>query len=58
MKLYHYTSIDSFIKIWDCECLKFSVGKTTNDSFEHNKNLMLTQCSFPSAKNNGLIDMC
>ena len=34
MKLYHYTSIEAFKKIWESKSLKFSVSKTTNDYFE------------------------
>lgn len=56
MKLYHYTSIDSFVNIWKSKCLKFSVCKTTNDSFERNKSLRLTKDSFPSAKDNKTIE--
>lgn len=56
MKLYHYTSIDSFKKIWENKSLKFSVSKTTNDSFERNKSLWLTSGSFPSAKDTNIIE--
>ncbi len=56
MKLYHYTSLDSFKRIWDSKCLKFSVSKTTNDSFERNKSLRLTNGSFPSAKDANTIE--
>ena len=55
MELYHYTTIDSFMKIWENKCLKFSVSKTTNDPFERNKSLRLTNGSFPSAKDNNTI---
>ena len=47
MKLYHYTSLSSFEKIWENKTIKFSVSKTTNDFFERNKSLRLTSNSFP-----------
>ena len=56
MKLYHYTSIDSFNKIWESKSLKFCVSKTTNDSFERNKSLRLTKNSFLSLKDGGAIE--
>ena len=56
MKLYHYTSIDSFKKIWESKSLKFCVSKTTNDSFERNKSLRLTKNSFLSLKDGGAIE--
>ena len=56
MKLYHYTSIDSFKKIWVSKSLKFCVSKTTNDSFERNKSLRLTKNSFLSLKDGGAIE--
>lgn len=37
MKLYHFTTLDSFSKIWVTKTLKFSVYKNLNDSFEVNK---------------------
>lgn len=40
MNLYHYTSIDSFKKIWQSKSLKFSEGKGTNDFFERNKTVL------------------
>ena len=56
MKLYHYTSIDSFEKIWESKSLKFSVSKTTNDSFERNKCLKLTRNTFSSKKEGKAIE--
>ena len=37
MKLYHYTSVSSFSKIWQSKALRFSEGKGTNDYFERHK---------------------
>ena len=37
MKLYHFTTLESFTKIWVTKTLKFSVYKNLNDSFEVNK---------------------
>lgn len=37
MKLYHYTSVSSFSKIWQSKTLRFSEGKGTNDYFERHK---------------------
>lgn len=56
MKLYHYTSVESFEKIWDSKSLKFSQCKTTNDSFERNKSLRLSWDSFPDTKDKEIIN--
>lgn len=37
MKLYHFTTLESFTKIWVTKTLKFSVYQNLNDSFEVNK---------------------
>ena len=37
MKLYHYTTLDSFAKIWVSKQLKFSPSQNTNDMFEREK---------------------
>ena len=37
MKLYHFTTLDSFTKNWVTKTLKVSVYKNLNDSFEVNK---------------------
>ena len=42
MKLYHYTSLNAFQKIWEKKRLKFSESKTTNDTFERNKSLRIS----------------
>lgn len=42
MKLYHYTSIDSFTKIWVSQQLRFSEAKNLNDIFEKQKTFSLS----------------
>lgn len=37
MTLYHYTSLDSFLSIWESKTLRFSYSKNTNDFFERVK---------------------
>jgi hypothetical protein len=37
MKLYHYTTVGKFSKIWEGKCLKFSMYDRTNDIFEKYK---------------------
>lgn len=46
MTLYHYTSIESFRKIWESKSLLFSLSETTNDFFERFKTFVLTQDTF------------
>ena len=48
MKLYHYTTIDAFLKIWVSNQLRFSKHKNTNDPFERRKayNLPITTSNF------------
>jgi len=46
MTLYHYTSIESFRKIWKSKSLLFSLSETTNDFFERFKTFVLTQDTF------------
>lgn len=38
-KLYHYTNLDSFIKIWENQTLKFGVISGVNDINEYNKRI-------------------
>ncbi len=47
MKLYHYTSLDSFSKIWMSRSLLFSESKGTNDVFESKKILAIDHCTVP-----------
>lgn len=47
MKLYHYTSLDSFSKIWKSHSLLFSESKRTNDVFESIKILEIGECKLP-----------
>lgn len=46
MKLYHYTKIDNFEKIWDSKTIRFAPAETTNDFFERFKTFVLTQNTF------------
>ena len=46
MKLYHYTTIDKFEKIWDSKTIRFAPAETTNDFFERFKTFVLTQGTF------------
>lgn len=48
MKLYHYTTIDAFLKIWVSNQLRFSKHNNTNDPFEKRKayNLPITTPNF------------
>lgn len=47
MKLYHYTSVDSFKKIWESKSLKFSDSKKTNDIFEKRKLIQVYSVTYP-----------
>lgn len=47
MKLYHYTSVKSFKKIWESQSLKFSDSKKTNDVFEKRKLVQVYKVTFP-----------
>ena len=47
MKLYHYTSLDSFSKIWISHSLLFSESKRTDDVFESIKILEIGECRLP-----------
>ena len=47
MKLYHYTSLDSFIKIWMSGHLLFADSNCTNDIFESKKISSLGNCKIP-----------
>ena len=38
-KLYHYTNLDSFIKIWENQTLKFGVISGVNDINEYSKRI-------------------
>lgn len=49
MKLYHFTSVKSFKKIWETQSLKFADSKKTNDIFEKKKILQVTNLIFPEA---------
>ena len=47
MKLYHYTSLESFSKIWISHSLLFSNSNRTNDVFESKKILSIGDCRIP-----------
>ncbi len=47
MKLYHYTSVKNFKKIWESKSLKFSDSKKTNDIFEKRKMIQVYSVTFP-----------
>ncbi len=47
MKLYHYTSLESFSKIWMSHSLLFAESKGTNDVFESQKFLSIDHCKIP-----------
>lgn len=46
MKLYHYTKIENFVKIWGSKTIRFAPAETTNDFFERFKTFVLTQNTF------------
>lgn len=48
MKLYHYTSVKSFKKIWESKSLRFSDSKRTNDIFEKRKLVQVDNVTFPA----------
>lgn len=50
MKLYHYTSIESFCKIWVSKQLRFSKSQNTNDLFERSKPYSLNTLDIEQAK--------
>ena len=47
MKLYHYTSVKSFKKIWENQSRKFSDSRKTNDVFEKRKLIQVYSVTFP-----------
>lgn len=47
MKLYHYTTVRNFKKIWESQSLKFSFSKRTNDIFEKMKIVEIGSISIP-----------
>ena len=51
MKLYHYTTLDSFASIWESKTLRFSYSKNTNDFFEREKTYVYSQGEFAEKEN-------
>lgn len=45
--VYHYTSLESFIKIWESQSLLFGSTKHLNDIFERNKIIMTSGQTLP-----------
>lgn len=56
MKLYHYTSIDAFSKIWVSQQLKFSEAKNLNDIFEKQKTFSISGSMIPCIEQNNIVD--
>lgn len=50
MKIYHYTTIESFCKVWVSKQLRFSESKNTNDPFERSKPYSLNTLDIEQAK--------
>lgn len=46
MTLYHYTSFEHFVSIWNSKTLRFSLAENTNDFFERFKTFVLCQETF------------
>lgn len=58
MKLYHYTTIEAFAKIWVSKQLRFSESKNTNDLFEKRKTWELVCGILPKDENsNNILDV-
>lgn len=55
MRLYHYTNIESFKKIWNSKKLLFSTYRNTNDMFERMKAWRLISGIVPSDGDNSSI---
>lgn len=51
MTLYHYTTLDKFLSIWDSKALWFSYSKNTNDFFEREKAFVYDQGKFAEKEN-------
>lgn len=56
MKLYHFTSIDSFCKIWVSQKLRFSNNFSTNDIYEQRKSLPLVNKLFTTKRYSSVIE--
>jgi len=56
MRLYHYTTIEAFAKIWVSKQMKFSESKNTNDLFEKRKTWEFVSGIIPTEKETTLIE--
>lgn len=56
MKLYHYTTIESFSKIWVSKQLKFSDSKNMNDLFERLKTYEIVRGILPTDEEKNLTE--
>lgn len=56
MKLYHYTTIDAFCKIWVSKQLRFSESKNMNDIFEKRKTWEFVSGILPAEKETTLME--
>ena len=54
MKLYHYTTIEAFAKIWVSKQLRFSESKNTNDIFEKRKTWEFVCGILPAGEENNI----
>ena len=56
MKLYHYTTLDSFCKIWVSKKIRFSDSLKTNDLFEQRKGLPAFDKLYTTKKYHSILD--
>ena len=56
MKLYHYTTLDSFSKIWVSKAIRFSDSLKTNDLFEQRKGLPAFNQLYTMKKFHSILD--
>ena len=56
MKLYHYTTVDAFCKIWVSQKIKFSDSFKTNDLFEQRKGLPAFGKLYTTKKFHSILD--
>lgn len=56
MKLYHYTTLNSFCKIWASKCIRFSDSQKTNDLFEQRKGLPIIETLYSQKRFKSIIE--
>lgn len=56
MKLYHYTTLNSFCKIWASKCIRFSDSQKTNDLFEQRKGLPVIKTLYSQKRFKSIIE--